>query len=65
MLDKDLPKRQLTEDDLKDPASVPVYWISKWVDYSAKYGFAYQLCDGSFGTSFSDRSSLIMDACKE
>uniref|UniRef100_A0AC34R5V4 Serine/threonine-protein kinase PLK n=1 Tax=Panagrolaimus sp. JU765 TaxID=591449 RepID=A0AC34R5V4_9BILA len=65
LLSKELPKRQLTEDDLKDPASVPVYWVSKWVDYSAKYGFAYQLCDGSFATAFSDRSSLIMDACKE
>ena len=65
LLSKQLPERSLNDDDLKDPASVPVYWVSKWVDYSAKYGFAYQLCDGSFGTAFCDKSKLIMEANKE
>ena len=25
-------------EDAEHPASSPVYWISKWVDYSDKYG---------------------------
>ena len=25
-------------DDAEHPASTPIYWISKWVDYSDKYG---------------------------
>ena len=36
-------------DDCEHPASTPIYWISKWVDYSDKYGIGYQLCDNSVG----------------
>jgi hypothetical protein len=32
-------------DDAEDPACIPIYWVSKWVDYSDKYGLGYQLCD--------------------
>ena len=46
-------------DDAEDPASAPIYWISKWVDYSDKYGFAYQLCDNSFGALFNDGTQMI------
>ena len=28
-------------DEAEDPAKRPVYWISKWVDYSDKYGLGY------------------------
>ncbi|XP_017369899.1 LOW QUALITY PROTEIN: inactive serine/threonine-protein kinase PLK5 [Cebus imitator] len=27
----------------------PILWASKWVDYSSKYGFGYQLSDGGSG----------------
>ncbi|MES1905870.1 MAG: Serine/threonine-protein kinase plk1, partial [Paramarteilia canceri] len=47
-------------DDAEDPASVPIYWISKWVDYSEKYGFGFQLCDNSNGALFNDSSQLIL-----
>ena len=36
-------------EDCEHPASTPIYWISKWVDYSDKYGIGYQLCDNSVG----------------
>ena len=30
-------------DDAEHPASTPIYWISKWVDYSDKYGKVFIL----------------------
>ena len=32
-----LNARQLP-DEAEHPASSPIYWVSKWVDYSDKYG---------------------------
>ncbi|KAL4225442.1 Serine/threonine-protein kinase plk1 [Mactra antiquata] len=50
----------ICEDDAEDPALVPIYWVSKWVDYSDKYGLGYQLCDNSFGVLFNDSTRLIL-----
>ncbi len=47
-------------DDAEDPALVPIYWVSKWVDYSDKYGLGYQLCDNSVGVLFNDFTRLIL-----
>lgn len=45
---------------MTDPAAQPVIWISKWVDYSDKYGFGYQLSDDSVGVMYNDGTRLIM-----
>ena len=37
------------EDEAEDPKSQPMVWVSKWVDYSDKYGFGYSLNDDSIG----------------
>lgn len=50
----------LKVDDAEDPACVPMLWISKWVDYSDKYGLGYQLCDESVGVLFNDSTRLIL-----
>lgn len=50
----------LKVDDAEDPACVPMLWISKWVDYSDKYGLGYQLCDDSVGVLFNDSTRLIL-----
>jgi len=34
-------------------------WVSKWVDYSTKYGLGYQLTTGNVGVLFNDKSSLL------
>lgn len=34
-------------DEDESPECTPVFWISKWVDYSDKYGIGYQLSDNS------------------
>lgn len=55
-------KRHLGDlgDEYIEPASNPVFWVSKWVDYSDKYGFGYQLCDEGMGVMFNDTTKLIM-----
>ena len=52
----------LCVDEAEDPAITPVFWISKWVDYSDKYGLGYQLCDTSVGVLFNDSTRLILGA---
>lgn len=52
-------------DELTDPASRPVVWISKWVDYSDKYGFGYQLSDDGVWVMFNDYSRLGVHANKK
>lgn len=47
-------------DENTDPNAQPLFWISKWVDYSDKYGFGYQLCDDGMGVMFNDTTKLIM-----
>jgi len=47
-------------DEAEDPAAVPIYWVSKWVDYSDKYGLGYQLCDNSVGVLFNDSTRVIL-----
>ena len=49
-------------DEAEDPASMPVFWVSKWVDYSDKYGLGYQLGDGSVGVLFNDSTRMLLGA---
>nr|KAG5702903.1 hypothetical protein BaRGS_034676 [Batillaria attramentaria] len=48
------------DEEAEDPAGIPIYWVSKWVDYSDKYGLGYQLCDNSVGVLFNDSTRLIL-----
>ncbi|XP_068213635.1 serine/threonine-protein kinase PLK1-like [Palaemon carinicauda] len=50
----------ITDDECTDPAAVPAMWVSKWVDYSDKYGLGYQLCDDSIGVLFNDFTKLLL-----
>ncbi|KAJ8048918.1 Serine/threonine-protein kinase PLK1 [Holothuria leucospilota] len=52
-------------DESEDPAAVPFLWVSKWVDYSDKYGLGYQLNDGSVGVLFNDSTRLILHQNQE
>ncbi|CAJ1054028.1 serine/threonine-protein kinase PLK1 [Xyrichtys novacula] len=55
-------KAVICQEEAEDPACIPIFWISKWVDYSDKYGLGYQLCDNSVGVLFNDYTRLIMYA---
>lgn len=50
----------IQQDDAEDPACNPIFWISKWVDYSDRYGLGYQLCDGTVAVLFNDNTRLIL-----
>ncbi|XP_043945167.1 serine/threonine-protein kinase PLK1 [Protopterus annectens] len=52
----------IRQEEAEDPACIPIFWVSKWVDYSDKYGLGYQLCDNSVGVLFNDSTRLIMYA---
>ncbi|EFA04647.1 serine/threonine-protein kinase polo [Tribolium castaneum] len=53
-------KNHVFLDEMTDPAAQPMIWVSKWVDYSDKYGFGYQLSDECVGVMFNDTTKLIM-----
>lgn len=38
---------------------MPEVWVTKWVDYSSKYGVGYMLSDGSVGVYFNDSTKII------
>lgn len=52
-------------EEISDPAAQPFFWISKWVDYSDKYGFGYQLNDDSVGVMFNDHTKIVLLADKK
>jgi len=39
---------------------MPELWVTKWVDYSSKYGIGYILSDGSVGVYFNDSTKIIL-----
>ncbi|XP_070566252.1 serine/threonine-protein kinase PLK1-like [Ptychodera flava] len=53
-------KPNIDQDEAEDPAAVPVYWVSKWVDYSDKYGLGYMLSDDSVGVRYNDNTKLLL-----
>ena len=36
--------------------------ISKWVDYSSKYGIGYKLSDGCYGVLFNDSTKMLLNS---
>ncbi|XP_051157827.1 serine/threonine-protein kinase polo [Leptopilina boulardi] len=57
---KPAQKMASSADEMTDPDAQPFVWISKWVDYSDKYGFGYQLSDDGVGVMYNDGTRLIM-----
>jgi len=44
------------------PNAMPELWVTKWVDYSSKYGVGYILSDGSIGVYFNDSTKIILSS---
>jgi hypothetical protein len=42
------------------PINAEIIWVTKWVDYSNKYGFGFQLSSDALGVLFNDTSRIIM-----
>ncbi|KAJ3332232.1 Kinesin-like protein kif9 [Blyttiomyces sp. JEL0837] len=47
---------------LSSQEQAPDVFITKWIDYSNKYGLGYQLRDGSIGVYFNDSTSILLAA---
>ena len=39
----------------------PMVWVTKWVDYSTKYGLGYLLSNNSCGVFFNDSTKIVLD----
>ncbi|XP_060578225.1 serine/threonine-protein kinase PLK1-like isoform X2 [Ruditapes philippinarum] len=53
----------MPKDVIKNPepmSDMTILWVSKWVDYSNKYGFGFQLSNDSIGVLFNDTSKIIL-----
>jgi polo-like kinase 2 len=54
---------QMPEDANPAPVhNVKPLWVTKWVDYSNKYGFGFQLSDKSVGVLFNDTTRMLLTA---
>ncbi|XP_025193335.1 serine/threonine-protein kinase polo-like isoform X2 [Melanaphis sacchari] len=47
-------------EETTDPVAQPLIWVSKWVDYSDKYGFGYELSDDCVGVMFNDFTRIVL-----
>ena len=54
------------------PASTPVSpdngakkWVTRYVDYTSKYGLGFLLNDGSAGVYFNDSTKVVLSSCGE
>uniref|UniRef100_A0AAQ4PH48 Serine/threonine-protein kinase PLK n=1 Tax=Gasterosteus aculeatus aculeatus TaxID=481459 RepID=A0AAQ4PH48_GASAC len=48
-------------DDIPQGSSTcSLQWVTKWVDYSNKYGFGYQLCDYTVGVLFNNGTHMSL-----
>lgn len=47
------------EKEIKDGEQPPTPLVSRWVDYTSKYGLGYRLTNGQFGALFNDGTSMI------
>jgi polo-like kinase 1 len=49
----------------KDPPTsylpLPSVWVSRWVDYSKKYGLGYKLSNGCSGVFFNDATKMLLE----
>lgn len=46
-----------------NPTDMPEIWVTKWVDYSSKYGVGYILSDGTVGVYFNDSTKIVLNPC--
>ncbi|KAJ3014496.1 listerin E3 ubiquitin protein ligase 1, partial [Thoreauomyces humboldtii] len=59
---KNIHNGGLRDSDASVDPPPPRIFITKWIDYSNKYGLGYQLRDGSVGVYFNDSTSVILAA---
>lgn len=56
---EDLKRSEGSTQSESQKASIKDVSIAKWVDYTRKYGIAYQLSNGNTGVLFNDETKMI------
>mmetsp|Transcript_24641 Transcript_24641/g.38305 ORF Transcript_24641/g.38305 Transcript_24641/m.38305 type:complete len:131 (+) Transcript_24641:1374-1766(+) len=56
--DHEAPVRPATSPSVNQTTQV---WVTKWVDYSSKYGLGYLLSDLSAGVFFNDSTKIVSE----
>ena len=51
-------KLNIQENDSYEDFKVAPVYVSKWVDYTNKFGFGFQMSDGSVGVLFNDNTTI-------
>ena len=44
----------------QQPSPMQTVWVSKWIDYSSKYGLGYLLSDNAAGVFFNDSTKIVV-----
>uniref|UniRef100_A0AC34QTZ3 Serine/threonine-protein kinase PLK n=1 Tax=Panagrolaimus sp. JU765 TaxID=591449 RepID=A0AC34QTZ3_9BILA len=52
---------QNPDSEFETPRFAPPFFVTRWVDYSDKYGLGYQLADNSVGVLFNDGTKIMID----
>ena len=60
--EKLLPEDMLPEDMLCKEYQQPSVWVTRWVDYTSKYGLGYMLANGSIGVYFNDSTKIVLSS---
>ena len=55
-------QRPLTTDSKNSMNQTTQVWVTKWIDYSAKYGLGYLLSDMSAGVFFNDSTKIVAES---
>lgn len=61
-LNHDLNQRPQTQGQIGAIAQTTQVWVTKWVDYSSKYGLGYLLSDLSAGVFFNDSTKIVAES---
>jgi len=62
---KEKPTSAFNKPDLANKPldeTLPELWVTKWVDYSSKYGIGYVFSDSSIGVYFNDSTKIILES---
>jgi len=46
---------------INESKGIPELWVTKWVDYSSKYGIGYVFSDNSIGVYFNDSTKILLE----
>lgn len=55
------PRVEEVEVDEEDTPTPPTIWVTRYIDYSSKYGLGFLMSDGSAGVYFNDATKIVLE----